>query len=553
MVPGGRSGGWKRKGSKLKKLILLTAAILFLAGCGADVGPGKQMEDEITRESPTLEEEWPDFLEALVAAGRPVEDDVLCASYSLQATDSIVVLEVESDDFDPVMAIVGEDDELLAINDDWDDEPDARLVLDRVPLYARLMVFSPASERGFFELDCRYGDQEDLEEFQSATAFREGCFRGYKSDDNDDDLVEDFLEDSFEDEVAIRGLDNATIVPFEVEIEQLVSVELRSDEFDPYLVLVKVDDDEYEFLDYNDDAEGLNSRISRELEAGSYCAIVLSYEEEDGDFELELETYSEEDIQPDLHEAPDPGVIYEGQIKENHSLVLAYWPNVEVDAPWEVGISLTSPAAAFGFAVQSPWIYDVEAFADFDVNLTLLRTVDEEVEYVAWNDDFGEGTDSRITQLLQPGDYVALVCSYQDSEVGEVGFSFQEADVPVVEIVPGDTLTARLTADRPYAYYSFEPAEDATSLLLQAVSAGPEEMDPVISLVGPDGGELSDDDGGDGYNAELRFYVDEDTMGTWLLSVWDYSGTEGSIDVILRADTTESLEGFSEEVEPVIP
>jgi hypothetical protein len=35
--------------------------------------------------------------------------------------------------------------------------------------------------------------------------------------------------------------------------------------------------------------------------------------------------------------------------------------------------------------------------------------------------------------------------------------------------------------------------------------------------------------------------------------VWDYSGIEGPIDVILRADTTESLEGFSEEAEPVIP
>ncbi|MBD3369125.1 hypothetical protein GF402_02025 [Candidatus Fermentibacteria bacterium] len=522
----------------MRKLILSTAAILLMVGCGADVGPGTEMEDEITREGPVLEDEWPDCVEILVGEGRPVEDDILCAWYTLQATDTVVVLEVESDDFDPVVAVLGENDELLGMCDDWEDELWSRVVLDGVPSNARLFVFSPGSDRGFFDLECYHGDQDDLEEFESLTTFRDGLREGYKSDEKDDDVMEDFLEDAVEDEITAGGLDNARIVPFEVEIEQLVSIGLRSDDFDPYLVLMEVDDDEYEFVEYNDDSEGLNSRISRELEEGRYYAVVLSYDADaDGDFELQIQTYSEEDLEKDVNEAPEPGVIYEGQIRESHSLVLAYWPNVESEAPAEVSVSLTSPTAAFSFPVEEPWIYDVDAFADFDVVLALLSASDDGNDYVGWNDDHEGGTDSRITRLLPPGEYLALVCSYQDSEGGEVGFSFQEADVPVGEISPGDTVSVELSEDRLRAYLSFELGEETSSCVLKAVSAEEGAMDPVVSLVTPDGTELEDDDGGEGYDSRLQFGVDEENVGTWLLSVWDYGVAEGTIDVILECDT----------------
>jgi len=241
--------------------------MLLLAStrCSSRVGTNTRLDGEIKRKAPEIADRLEDAEELLTAAGRPVDPRSPCASFAL-ASGKDLLIEVSSDDFDPVIVAFDRDGGILGVSDDWDGSFDSHLVLENVPRGARLLVFAIDGSRGEYELRSEEADQEDIAEFAAWTDLASGAVEGEVIDDKNDKLLEYILEDGLDRHFYDPDYRSARVHPFEVTREQLVSLFLESDRFDPILALVEIDGDEYVYVAHNDDYFGsLSSRIDQVL------------------------------------------------------------------------------------------------------------------------------------------------------------------------------------------------------------------------------------------------------------------------------------------------
>ena len=86
------------------------ALMLLSTGCGG-LKPGDEQMGELTRDS-RLSEFMTDAESVMFEAGRPVSDDWACASASLRSGGSVAV-EVESEEFDPILIAIDKEGSLL--------------------------------------------------------------------------------------------------------------------------------------------------------------------------------------------------------------------------------------------------------------------------------------------------------------------------------------------------------------------------------------------------------------------------------------------------------
>jgi hypothetical protein len=508
--------------------IAAAAGLLLAAGCGGGLSPDTELEGEIGSDAPEIGDAWEDAEEQLLAWGRPVDDDWPCTTWKLTA-DGPVKVEVETDDFDPVLCVYDGSGEVAAFCDDWDgDLEEAMVVLESVPEDATLILFGAAGDDGEFELSCTAADDDDVEEFEEACDLSDGSVEGYKPDDKDDDLLDEVLSDAMADHVD-RDCSNAAVFGFDVEETAPVRVTLSSDDFDPYLVLLGVDGDELFYIDYNDDAEGYNSAVVSELEEGRYLAVALSYSDGgSGDFVLGVEVMGEELMQPDPVDASEAGVSYEVEVTDQSPIAYAYVGDVDA---YVAGLEAFTPVAAFEFTVEEAGFYRLDGFAGAtDVVLSLWEPLGETQMLIDYNDDGGglTGTNSRLVLRLQAGEYLALVNSLGgQAPDDELGFSWQSADEEVRPIMldrPADVVFGPEMTD---AYFAFELEEPG---MLRVTADGlSDDIDPYIDLWAPDGSSYSDDDGGGDFNSLLEQFVSEEQTGEWTLHVTTYSGGSGRI------------------------
>lgn len=520
-----------------RKLVLtMAAALLLAAGCGGGLSPESEVEGEIGSDAAELGDEWKDAEEELLAMGRPVEDDWPCMTWRL-SSDGPVLVEAQSDDFDPVLAVYGEDGGVLALCDDWEGDLEESLVaLESVPDGATLVLFGAEGDDGEFELSCLKAGGEDLEEFALACDLSDGVLEGYKPDEKDDHLLEEVLEEALQDHV-YKDFSNASVHGFSLDEGGPVRVTLESDDFDTYLVLLEVDGDELSFIDYNDDGgPDMNSALMSELEEGRYLAVALSYTDgESGDYLLEVESVDEEMLEPAPTEAGEPGVSYGRELSDRTPVAYAY--TAGEDDSYVPGLSGFTPVAAFEFTVENPGIYQLDGFAETeDVVLSLWDAGMDPPTMMEYNDDGPEtGTDSRMVVMLSAGEYLALVNTYSGELPGEeLGFSWQPAEQEVAPLRLGRAAEAMFTASRTDAYYSFE-VEQAGTLTVTADGVS-EDIDPYMELRGPGGNEYTDDDGGEDFNSRLELELGPEETGEWTLHVTTFSGGEGRIRV--RAEHT---------------
>ena len=548
-------GDAKQKGDGMgRKLVLLMAAALLLAaGCGGGLSPDSEVEGEIGSDAAEIGDEWDDAEDELLAAGRPVEDDWPCMTWKLSGEGPVLV-EVESDDFDPLLAAYGEGGEILALCDDWDgDLEESAIALESVPEGATLILFGAAGEDGDFELSCTVASEEDLEEFALACDLSDGILEGYKPDDKDDDLLEEVLEDVLEDHVYDKDFSNASVHGFGLDAAGPVRVTLESDDFDTYLVLVGVDGDDLYYIDYNDDSgSGTNSSLMSELEAGRYLAVVLSYTDGDsGDYLLEVETLDEELLEPDPVPAEEPGVSYSMEVSEQTPIAYAY---TRGDGFYVSGLSGFTPVAAFEFTVEESGIYQLDGFSETeDVVLSLWDETTEPPVMMEYNDDgSGTGTDSRMVIMLPAGEYIALVNTYTgELPAGELGFSWQPAEQEMRSLRLGRAAEAMFTYQTTDVYYTFEV--DRPGELVVTADAVTDGIDPYIDLWSPDNIEYSNDDGGEDFNSRLEVRVAPEDTGEWTLHVTTYGGGEGRIRVRAEHTPGASLVETGEMPEPEEP
>ena len=536
-----------------KLILLMAAALLLAAGCGGGLSPDSEVEGEIGSDAAEIGDEWDDAEEELLAAGRPVEDDWPCMTWKLSG-DGAVLVEVESDDFDPVLAVYGEDGEILALCDDWDgDLEESAVAVESVPEGATLMLFGADGGDGEFELSCTVASDEDLEEFALACDLSDGVLEGYKPDDKDDDLLEELLEDVLEDHVYDKDFSNASVHGFGLDADGPVRVTVESDDFDTYLVLLGVDGDDLYYIDYNDDSgTGTNSSLMSDLEAGGYLAVVLSYiEGESGDYLLEVETLDEELLEPEPVPAEEPGVNYSVEVTDQSPIAYAYTGGDDYYVP---GLSGFTPVAAFEFSVEQTGIYQLDGFSETeDVVLSLWDESTDLPVMMEYNDDgSGTGTDSRMVVMLPAGDYMALVNVYSGGlPEGELGFSWQPAEQETRSLRPGRAVEAVFTYETTDVYYTFEV--DGPGELVVTADAVTDDIDPYIDLWSPGRAEYSDDDGGDGVNSRLEVQVAPEDTGEWTLHVTTYGGGEGRIRVRAEHTPGASMVDTGEMPEPEEP
>ncbi len=510
----------------------ILAVVLALSSCGSGVvTPGNDIRSSLPEKTHTLADAWEGADAVLFAMGRPMALDVYTEVHEISGS-GIMVIDVRSFDFDPIAAVISGSGELVAFNDNWKQTANARIVLDGPPPGGRLLVFSSDDSRGLYDVIVREGTADDLESFSRITDFSTGMLTGWLEPGAYNPVLESALREALENYVYNYNYAQAQLFPFTLEDDDLVSISLESDSFDPYLVIMSVEGREYEFVDYNDDYSGSYSRIVRELEAGNYIAVVMPYSTGGyGEFELRMESVNREALEPVGVDAQQQGVDHQGRIVPERNFAIAWWPGMIEN--WEVPsfIDPFSPVAAFTFSVSDPAIYSLSAFGEMDVCLTVLRDEVDYIQYISSNDDYIDmGTDSRVVEPLMPGSYIALISSYSGTDQGEVTFSWEREDTDIPTLRSGRSV-------EEYAPYETETLIFQLSLTAgqsYSVSVESQELDPVITLYMPDGESLYDDDGGEGTNSLLAFTAGERQTGTAFLVVGKYSSGEGTFSIEFR-------------------
>ena len=514
-----------------KYAVAVLTLLVVLTACSKNVvSPGNDIRGELPEKTHTLGQLWNEAGSQLFAMGKLVDLNTYTEEHTFSG-DGIMVIDVQSSDFDPVAAVIDAEGSLVAFNDDWKGSENARIVIDEAPSGGKLLVFSPDDSRGLYDVVVREGDADDLQAFSEATDLSSGTVSGAVSETGRNPALEAVLQEALQNDVYVHNFETAELYPLRVQNEELVSISVQSDYFDTYLVLMEVEEESYRYVTDNDDYDGTNSRIVQEIPAGDYIVLVMPYSEGGyGDFDLSVEPVSEEAMEKVEVEAPLQNTEYSGLVAPERNFAMTWWP--EMLSSWDVPgfLSPFTPVAAFTFDVDQPGIYQLDAFSDMDVCLTLIRTDTDSVQMTGYNDDYQDlGTDSRLLAPLLPGSYAALVSAYSSSMEGEVGFSWMTGDEEVGSLRRGAVEEVFTPVETESLIYSFNVRQGTE----YTVSVTSQEMDPVITLYLSDGSVLVNDDGGEGTNSLLTFIPETDQDGTCYLVVEKYSPAEGTFTVEL--------------------
>jgi len=513
--------------------VLLPVSILAVSACSNGlVKPGAEVRSALPPKTHTLAEAWSGAEGALLSIGQPMPLDVYAGEHRVSGS-GIIVIEVRSHDFDAIAVVTDGEGRLVAFNDNWDGTRNARIVLDGAPDGGRLLVFSRDDSRGLYDVVVAQGTPEDLEEFAGASNLQAGEVRGWLGQNTRNPMMDNLLREPLENMVSNYNFSRAMLYPFTIEEPGLVSLSLESDAFDPYLVLMSVENGSFEFVEYNDDFAGTWSRIIREFAPGDYIAVVMPYSDSGfGEFTLKLETYGPEMFETNETEAPEQGVSYTGTVVPDRNLVIAWWPEILED--WNAPPFLTAftPAAVFRFSTATPGIHRMEATGTADVCLTVFRDMDGQLQLVSFNDDHPDmGSNSSVAELLVPGDYVALVSLYSSTGIAEeVTFSWSPAGTSIQRLRAGSSVQV----SAPYETESLFFQLDVTAGREYTLRVQSTDLDPVTTLFLPDGESLYSDDDGEGTNSLITFTPTAEQAGTCFIKVEKYSPAEGSFTVSVR-------------------
>lgn len=296
--------------------------------------------------------------------------------------------------------------------------------------------------------------------------------------------------------------DGANTYELDIEESGLYTIEMRSDDIDAYLELsgpgnVALQDD--------DSAGNLDARISSFLEPGQYeVRARVSYGQGRGFYTLETAT----------RELPsDVELQNEGELEFEQPLY--GWFNGD-ERTYDLQVSETS-------FVTIDMMSD-----DFDAYLEL----DGEGIYLS-NDDGGDGHNARITRTLPAGNYTITARGYSTSGSGLFTLEASASEVNEAsggELTVGETVSAQLESGA-HDLYTFE----ATSTGLYVIDMMSEEVDPYLELQG-NGLYLTDDDGGDGYNARLAAHLEAGEYTVIARAFSDYDAGQYSLRLTLEEE-----------------
>lgn len=480
-------------------LLVAAAGCSLLGGGGLKAGATAEGDLDTGVE---ISELIPDAQEVLLPAGIAVEDDWPALEFQLASTDEGLSLYIEEDDIDPVIVVLGSEGEVLAAGDDWDEELDAFVSLDEVPEGARAIVFDATGDNGEFLLEI--GEADDYQWILEPGDDMKSFILSHKENDRWEDLVSDVSEMYRED------WETATVIPMHLDGEAWVRVVVESD-YDLVMGILRVDGDDLEYIDYDDDTNGMNPSFAGALEGGDYVCLVNTYGgSEDAEFTIEVTEVDPEDMMADIVQADEMDIWYSGEFREG-SMVMSYWP--EAGDYW--GVYPEEQVVVFEFEIHEDGEYIFDASCYEDVKMAII---DQDMNMIDYNDDGPEGLDPQLVLDLAPGQYSALVTPYSEMTTEWVDFRYYTA-MPVVRergYVPFEI--DEYTEGNIYLELVFEPgqtyeifAESDTDLTLTVVDTAGESW-------------YSDDDGGN-FNPYLEIEATMENAGAWQIDVESYAGS----------------------------
>lgn len=523
----------------------LVLAVLLVSGCFLEggLGQGKTAEVELTASDPGLDEILADAEAVLLAVGIPVKADFPCVELKLKSGGITIIEAGASGRFDPVMAVIDKEGAVLAVNDDWDGLVDSRIVLGEVPSGARLIVWGLNGDRGNATVAVSAGTAQDLEDWTIGTTLATGLMESVLQEDKGNDCMEELIEDLDNDEIYVSDWESAILVPFSITSEGYYSIILDSEEFDPYMVLVSIDHGRADYLAMNDDSgTDWNSRLMLNLEPGVYGVVVNSYSGSDGG-PISLSVSPVELGDGEISWVEVLGSA-EGFIS-GEEMAMVFWPGINDE--WNnSSIVASTPVSAFGFIVEEVGLYKLSALSDIDCTLTLLGYESPEDAYCIDSNDDYDGWNPSIILSLEPGTYLALVAPYDDSSQGAVTFIVESGEEFLPEPVPlalGAVHELTIGRNSPLGLFTLNMVGGYN----YSISAESEDLDAMITVTFADSSQLSDDDGGEGFNSYIEFVPTAGQLGEALLRVETYAGdSEGSITVSFqRLERLSEAQSFS--------
>ncbi|MFG1495403.1 PPC domain-containing protein [Saccharospirillum sp. HFRX-1] len=277
-----------------------------------------------------------------------------------------------------------------------------------------------------------------------------------------------------------------------------VTINLASSDFDTVLEIQGPYGDQR-----NDDSgNGTNSEIDSVMRPGDYRVLVQSFGSGNGgqyDLRARIEPFSGE-------------LTNEGSIEPGEQLTGLH--------------SGTDNTYSLTIEERSEVTIDVGS-ENFD---TLVTLVGNSINLS--DDDGGDGTNSRIETLLEPGTYSIQVSAY--GSAGGV-FNISVAQAEAVgrlqdggEVAPGDVVYGQMRNGQPLTYNLTVDSARTVSISASSTSA-----DTVLTLSGG-GLNLEDDDGGEGTNSLIEQFL---TPGEYTIQVRDFGNSSNGT---IRLEITQA-------------
>ncbi|RBI68808.1 hypothetical protein DQ400_05430 [Vreelandella sulfidaeris] len=284
---------------------------------------------------------------------------------------------------------------------------------------------------------------------------------------------------------------DAREITLNIEEAGLYQLEMRSDDFDPYLELAGPNG----YAREDDDSAGeLDARIADFLEAGEYTLTARSaYGDGNGVYTLSVEP----------HELPGDGELRnDGPLTADESL-----------NGWYSGQALN-----YQVEIEEAGMYEIEMTAsDIDSYLVL----EGPNGYYREDDDSAGELNASIADFLAPGVYELTARTAYGESSGMFTLSMKPHDMPDVElrnegaIMPGEPLNG---------WYSGEPLNyqlEVTESSLVTLEMRSADFDTFIEISGQ-GVAASDDDGAGGTDSRLQEPL---LPGTYTVSARGFSAT----------------------------
>lgn len=370
------------------------------------------------------------------------------------------------------------------------------------------------------------------------------------------------------------GADEAAYT-FSGEEGQLVTIDLASDAFDPFVILVGPDG--REIISDDDSGPSLYARIAnfQLRESGEYTIEVDGFRGPTGQREISgeyrLTLIVADEATPSFQPTGTPPPVTETPEAET--------PDIPDDAPvviygqpFEGELTTDDQTVEVQFEGSAGDVVEIILdSADFDPNMTIIAPSGEEI---ASDDDSGPGVNALLTGLELPesGTYTIIIDGYRgaggDREIsGTFLLTINSANAPAVTSTPSDEtpdeptgeptsapdsgtgtdlgivtgdapVTGTLNGDTQIAQYSFE-ASAGDVVTIDLTSA---DFDPFVRLLDANGNVIAEDDdsGGSSQARISEFVIPAD--GEYTIEVDAFRGFNGTDRVFGDYTVTLALE-----------